>query len=125
MSLFYQKEIETMPRKELESLQLERLKKLVDYCIKNVPFYTKILGEKGITAEKIKSLSDAQYIPFTNKSDIREYYPYGLFAVPLNKIVRIHASSGTTGKPTVVGYTKRDIDNWSDCVARLCAAVGV
>ena len=123
--MFFQKDIETMPRKQIEELQLERLKYIVDYCIKNVPFYAKRLGEAGVTAEKIKSLSDIQYIPYTNKSDIRDNYPYGLFAQPLKNIVRIHASSGTTGKPTVVGYTKNDINNWSNCVARLCMAVGV
>ena len=123
--MFFQKDIETMPRKKLEELQLERLKHLVDYCAKNVPFYAKRLNEAGITPEKIKSLSDLKYIPFTNKSDIRDNYPYGLFAKPLKEIVRIHASSGTTGKPTVVGYTRNDLSNWSDCVARLCTAVGV
>jgi len=123
--LFFQKDIETMPRKELEALQLERLKHIVDYCYNNVPFYHKKLDEAGVSADKIKQLSDVQYIPFTNKSDLRDNYPYGLFAVPQKKIVRIHASSGTTGKPTVVGYTRNDINNWSDCVARLCMAVGV
>ncbi|MBQ4616858.1 MAG: phenylacetate--CoA ligase [Clostridia bacterium] len=114
-----------MPRKELESLQLERLKRMVDYCYNNVPFYHKRLSEAGVTGDKIKCLSDIQYIPFTTKADIRDNYPFGLFAVPQKKIVRIHASSGTTGKPTVVGYTRNDINNWSDCVARLCMAVGV
>ncbi len=123
--MFFQKDIETMPRKELEALQLERLKHIVDYCYNNVPFYHKRLSEAGVTGDKIKCLSDIQYIPFTNKSDIRDNYPFGLFAVPQKKIVRIHASSGTTGKPTVVGYTRNDINNWSDCVARLCMAVGV
>ncbi|MBQ3094225.1 MAG: phenylacetate--CoA ligase, partial [Clostridia bacterium] len=123
--LFFQKDIETMPRKELEALQLERLRHIVDYCYNNVPFYHKTLTEAGVTADKIKVLSDIQYIPFTNKTDIRDNYPFGLFAVPQKKIVRIHASSGTTGKPTVVGYTRNDINNWSDCVARLCMAVGV
>lgn len=123
--MFFQKDIETMPRKELEALQLERLRRIVDYCYNNVPFYHKRLDEAGVTGDKIKTLSDIQYIPFTNKSDIRDNYPYGLFAVPQKQIVRIHASSGTTGKPTVVGYTRRDIDTWSDCVARLCMAVGV
>ena len=123
--MFFQKEIETMPRKEIERLQLERLRHQVDYCIKNVPFYAKRLGEAGVTAEKIKTLSDVKYIPLTTKADIRDNYPYGLFAVPMKEIVRIHASSGTTGKPTVVGYTRRDLDNWSDCVARLIRAVGV
>ncbi len=123
--MFFQKDIETMPRRELEALQLERLRRMVDYCYNNVPFYHKRLDEAGVTADKIKCLSDIQYIPFTNKSDIRDNYPFGLFAVPQKEIVRIHASSGTTGKPTVVGYTRNDINNWSDCVARLCVAVGV
>ena len=109
--MFFQKDIETMPRKKIEELQLERLKYIVDYCIKNVPFYAKRLGEAGVTAEKIKSLSDIQYIPYTNKSDIRDNYPYGLFGAPMKDIVRIHASSGTTGKPTVVGYTRNDINS--------------
>lgn len=123
--MFFQKDIETMPRKDIEALQLERLRHVVDYCYNNVPFYNKRLSEAGVTADKIKVLSDVQYIPFTTKDDIRDNYPFGLFAVPQKKIVRIHASSGTTGKPTVVGYTKNDINNWSDCVARLCMAVGV
>lgn len=122
---FFQKDIETMSRKELDALQLERLKWIVDYSIRNVPFYAERLGKAGVTAEKIKSLSDIQYIPFTTKADIRDNYPYGLFGAKMKDIVRIHASSGTTGKPTVVGYTKNDINNWSDCVARLSAAVGV
>ncbi|MEG1551670.1 MAG: phenylacetate--CoA ligase, partial [Oscillospiraceae bacterium] len=80
--------------------------------------------EAGVTADKIKSLSDIKYIPPTTKADLRDNYPFGLFAVPMKEIVRIHASSGTTGKPTVVGYTKNDLDMWSDCVARICAAAG-
>ncbi len=123
--MYFQKDIETMPRKELEALQLERLRHIVDYCYNHVPFYNKKLSEAGVTADKIKTLSDVQYIPFTTKADIRDNYPFGLFAVPQKKIVRIHASSGTTGKPTVVGYTQNDINNWSDCVARMCVAVGV
>ncbi len=122
--MFFQKEIETMNRKELEALQLERLKWTVDYCYKNVPFYTKKLDEAGVTADKIKSLSDIKYIPPTTKTDLRDNYPFGLFAKPMREIVRIHASSGTTGKPTVVGYTKHDLDLWSDCVARLATAAG-
>lgn len=113
-----------MNRKDLEALQLERLKWTVDYCYKNVPFYTKRLDEAGVTAEKIKSLSDIKYIPPTTKADLRDNYPFGLFAKPMREIVRIHASSGTTGKPTVVGYTKHDLDLWSDCVARLATAAG-
>ena len=122
--MFFQKEIETMSRKEMDALQLERLKWTVDYCYKNVPFYTKKLDECGVTAEKIKSLSDIQYIPPTTKADLRDNYPFGLFAQPMKNIARIHASSGTTGKPTVVGYTKNDLDHWSDCMARIVAAAG-
>lgn len=113
-----------MPRVELEALQLQRLKWTVDYCIKNIPFYRNRLEKAGVTAEKIKSLSDIQYIPYTTKEDIRDTYPFGLFGKPLKEIVRIHASSGTTGKPTVVGYTQSDLDMWGDCVARLCTSVG-
>lgn len=122
--MFFQKDMETMPRKDIEKLQLERLKWLVGYCIDNIPFYNKRLAEAGVTPEKIKSLSDIQYIPYTTKADIRDTYPFGLFGQPMKKIVRIHASSGTTGKPTVVGYTKKDLDTWSDCMARLCVAAG-
>ena len=122
--MFFQKDIETMPRKKIEEIQLERLKWLVDYCSNNVKFYHDRLEKAGVTAEKIKTLDDIQYIPYTTKDDIRDNYPFGLFGQPVKKIVRIHASSGTTGKPTVVGYTKNDIENWSDCMARLCMAAG-
>lgn len=122
--MFFQKDIETMPRAEIEKLQLERLKRLVKYCMDNVPFYNKRLTEAGVSADKIKTLSDIQYIPYTTKADMRDTYPFGLFAVPIKKISRIHASSGTTGKPTVVGYTANDLDMWGDCVARLVTAVG-
>lgn len=126
IKVFFQKEIETMPRRKLEELQLERLRYTVDYCYNNVAFYHKKLGEAGITdGSKIKTLSDIKYIPFTTKEDMREYYPIGLSATAMKNIVRVHASSGTTGKPTVGLYTKNDIDNWSDCVARLSASAGV
>ena len=123
--MFFQKDIETLKRSEIEKLQLERLKETVKFCMDNVEFYNKRLTEAGVTADKIKTLSDIQYIPFTTKDDIRDNYPFGLFGKPMKDIVRIHASSGTTGKPTVVGYTKEDLDIWSDCVARICAAVNV
>lgn len=122
--MFFQKDIETMPRQKIEELQLERLKWLVKYCMDNIPFYNKRLTEAGVTADKIKCLEDIQYIPYTTKADIRDTYPFGLFGQPMKNIVRIHASSGTTGKPTVVGYTKNDIENWSDCMARLVTAAG-
>ena len=106
--MFFQKEIETMPRQKIREMQLERLKWTVAYCYENIPFYHKRLTEAGVTPEKIKCLSDIQYIPFTTKADIRDTYPFGLFGKPMKEIVRIHASSGTTGKPTVVGYTRHD-----------------
>ena len=93
---------------------------MVDYCYNNVPFYHERLGVAGITSgDRIKTLSDIQYIPFTTKDDIRDNYPFGMLAVPMRDIVRIHASSGTTGKPTVGAYTREDIENWSDFVARI------
>ena len=113
-----------MPREKLRELQLERLKWSVKYCYDNVPFYHKRLTEAGVLPEKIKTLSDVQYIPFTTKDDLRDNYPFGLFAVPMEQIVRIHASSGTTGKPTVVGYTREDLENWAERVARVTYAAG-
>lgn len=122
--MFFQKELETMSRKQIEEIQLERLKYTVNYCYTNVPFYKKKLDDAGVTPDQIKTLDDIRRIPPTTKADLRDNYPFGLFAVPMKEIVRIHASSGTTGKPTVVGYTKHDLDMWSDCMARLCAAAG-
>ena len=123
---FFQKDIETMPRRDIEALQLERLKETVAYCYKNIPFYHEKLTAAGVNdGSKIKQLSDIQYIPFTTKDDFRDNYPFKMAAVPMRDIVRIHASSGTTGKPTVGVYTKEDIDIWSDCVARVAAAGGV
>ncbi len=120
----FNKEMECMSRKDMEALQLERLKALVDYCEKNSEFYAKRLEKAGVTADKIKCLSDIEYIPYTTKNDLRDTYPFGMFSVPMNKIVRLHASSGTTGNPTVVGYTREDLDNWSEQVARLAMAAG-
>ena len=123
---FFQKDIETMPRKELEALQLERLKNIVAYCYNNTKFYHDKLDAAGVgDGSKIKVLSDIEYIPFTEKSDFRDNYPLGLMAAPMKDIVRVHASSGTTGKPTVGVYTKEDVDVWSDCVARVAVAGGV
>jgi len=121
---FWQKDIETMHRAKLEELQLERLKHIVGYCYDKVPFYQARLEKAGVTPEKIKTLSDIQYIPYTTKEDIRDNYPFGLFACPQRDIVRYHASSGTTGKPTVVGYTKNDLNMWSDVMARIVTAAG-
>lgn len=124
VTMMWEKDIETMSRKDLESLQLERLKNVVSRCYRQVPYYHKKLDEAGINPDKIKTLSDVQYLPFTTKADIRDTYPYGLFAVPMRDIVRIHASSGTTGKPTVVGYTRNDLEVWSNLIARLTTAAG-
>ena len=122
--MFWQKDLECMDRKKLEEIQLERLKWVVGYCYNNVPFYHSRLDQAGVTPDKIKTVEDIQYIPFTTKEDIRDTYPFGLFGTPLKNIVRIHASSGTTGKPTVVGYTRHDLDVWSDLVARITTAAG-
>lgn len=122
--MFFQKDAETMPRAKIREVQLERLRYTVRYCYENVPFYKKKLDDAGVTPDSIKTLDDIRRIPPTTKADLRDNYPFGLFAVPMKNIVRIHASSGTTGKPTVVGYTAHDLDMWSDCMARLCAAAG-
>ena len=122
----FQKDIETMPRKELEALQLEKLKWTVNYCYNNTAFYHKKLTDAGVfDGSKIKQLSDIQYIPYTTKDDFRDNYPFGMIGVPMKDVVRLHASSGTTGKPTVGVYTKEDLDGWSDCVARVAMAGGV
>jgi phenylacetate-CoA ligase len=122
--MFWQEDIETMPRADLEALQLKRLQELVAYVYANVPFYKKKLDGAGVKPDDIKTLSDIERIPVTTKEDLRDNYPFGLFARPMRDVVRIHASSGTTGKPTVVGYTKNDLDMWSDVVARLVCAAG-
>ena len=122
--MFFQKEIETLPRSRIEALQLERLKHIVSYAYDNVPFYRRRMDETGVKPKDIVTLSDVAKLPFTTKDDFRANYPYGLFARPMRDIVRIHASSGTTGKPVVVGYTKHDLDVWSDVVARFIVATG-
>jgi phenylacetate-CoA ligase len=123
--MIWEPEYETLSREELEQLQLERLQSTVNRVYMNVPFYRRKFDELGIDPEDIKSLDDLKRLPFTTKEDMRENYPYGMFAVPLREIVRIHASSGTTGMPTVVGYTKGDLKTWSNLVARILAAGGV
>jgi phenylacetate-CoA ligase len=116
---------ECMPREELEQLQLERLQATLNRAYKNVTCYRNKYNEQGIVPEDIQSLADLAKLPFTTKEDLRLNYPYGMFAVPLREVVRIHSSSGTTGKPTVVGYTKNDIRTWSNLVARFMVAAGV
>ncbi len=116
--------IETASRDEIAQLQLERLKWSVGHAYRNVEHYRKVFDGAGVHPDDIRELSDLARFPFLNKSDLRDHYPFGLFAVPRHKVVRIHASSGTTGKPTVVGYTQRDIDTWAGLVARSIYAAG-
>lgn len=117
-------EYETMPREALEAIQLRRLQTTLSRAYTTVPFYRQNFDEKGITPSDIRSLDDLHQIPFTTKQDLRDNYPFGMFAVPMDNVVRIHASSGTTGQPTVVGYTARDIDTWAELMARSLAAGG-
>ena len=121
----WQPEIETMPREELRKLQSERLVWQVKRMYENVELFRKRMDEKGLTPDDIKSVDDLSKLPFSYKQDLRDYYPYGLFAVPMTDIVRVHASSGTTGKKIVVGYTEKDLEDWHDGVARMMAAIGL
>ncbi len=118
-------ENETKSRKELEEIQLSRLKWQVAYAYEHVPFYTRQLDSVGVKPSDIRTLKDLSKIPFTMKTDLRDHYPTGLFAVPNNKIVRYHGSSGTTGKPIMVGYTRGDMENWTEMCARMATAAGV
>ncbi len=120
----YYSEAETYSREKLHELQSERLIKIVKSCYENVPFYKAKFDEIGLKPEDIKSIDDITKIPFTVKQDLRDTYPFGLFAVPKEELARIHASSGTTGKQTVVGYTKGDLDRWAECTARSLVAAG-
>lgn len=112
-------------RKKIEDIQLERLRHMACKAYENVPFYKKRFDESGIKPEMIKSLSDLKNLPFTTKEDLRDNYPFGLFAEPMKNVVRLHASSGTTGKPVVAGYTKGDIEVWSEAIARIVTAGGI
>ncbi len=120
---FHQEEIETMPRAELEALQSERLVAQVARMYENVPLFHKRMDEKGLKPADIKGIQDLHKLPFSYKQDLRDEYPYGLFATPMKEIERVHASSGTTGKQIVVGYTKKDLADWADCVARMMVAL--
>nr|WP_330377312.1 hypothetical protein [Cellulosilyticum ruminicola] len=121
---YWQKE-ETMSLEEKRALQGERLIKTVNRVYNNVPFYNKKMKEIGIEPGDIKGIDDLKNLPFTTKQDLRDHYPYGLFAAPMKEVVRIHASSGTTGQPTVVGYTKNDIKMWQDVFGRCAIAYGL
>ena len=123
--MIWNKKMETLPRKQLEQIKIERLQSALNRAYKNVPFYHRMFEQQGIVPEKIGSVADLAHIPFTTKEDLRNNYPYGMFAVPLRDIVRIHASSGTTGKPIVVGYSVNDMRHWAEVVARIMAAGGV
>jgi phenylacetate-CoA ligase len=122
---YFNEEFETLPRPALEALQLKRLQAVVSLVYDNVPFYRRSFEAAGIRPADVGSLADLRRLPFTTKQDMRDSYPYGLFAAPMEEIVRIHASSGTTGKPTVVGYTRKDIENWADLMARTFVTAGV
>ncbi len=121
----YNRNIETMPEKKMKELQLERLKWSVRHAYDNVPFYKKKYDEAGFHPDQLKSFDDMRRVPFLKKQDMRDNYPFGLFAVPLSKVVRVHASSGTTGNATVVGYTKNDLEVWAEVVARSLSSYGV
>ncbi|MDH7491523.1 MAG: phenylacetate--CoA ligase [Methanolinea sp.] len=122
--MFWDEKYETLPKKDLKRLQLKRLKKTL-VQVQNVDFYRRLFKDAGIRPEDIKSLDDVRKLPFTRKQDLRNGYPFGFFAVPLTKVVRIHTTSGTTGKPTVVGYTKKDLRTWAGLIARNMTMVGL
>lgn len=122
-SPYFNPEIETMPRQQLEQLQLERLKATVAHAM-NSPFYQEKFKELGITPDDIQTLDDVKRLPFTTKEDLREHYPFGLASVPLKDCVRLHSSSGTTGNPTVVLHTQKDLEEWANAVARCLWMVG-
>jgi len=122
--LIFNEKLETLERSQMEELQLNELQKTVERAYNHVAFYKDKFDELGITPKDIQSLEDVRKLPFTIKKDLRANYPYGLFASPMEDIIRLHASSGTSGKPTVVGYTRNDIDNWGEIVARSITAAG-
>ncbi len=122
--MIYDVEYETMPREALEAIQLRRLKTTLERVCATVPFYRERMAAAGIQARDIQTLEDVKHIPFTTKQDLRDNYPFGMFAVPMDTVVRIHASSGTTGQPTVVGYTARDVNTWATLMARALVAGG-
>lgn len=123
--MIYNEEFETLPREVLETLQSKRLQQAVQRVYHTVGFYKKAFDKAGVNPDDIETLSDIRRLPFTTKQDLRDNYPFGLFAVPMSSIVRLHASSGTTGRAIVVGYTKRDIDTWSELMARCFVAAGL
>ena len=121
---YWNEQIETASREQLDKMQLERLQKTVKHVYDNVPLYRERMDAAGIKPEDVKTLDDITRLPFTSKQDLRDTYPYGMFAVPMDDVVRLHASSGTTGKQIVVGYTENDLDIWNDICARALVAAG-
>lgn len=122
--MYFQPEIETLPLRQLRALQNERLQQLLGYLYQQVPFYRQQWHEKGIDISNIRTVEQLHKLPFTKKYDLRDHYPFGLFAVPMHEVIRIHCSSGTTGKPTVVGYSRKDIEVFAEVNARSLAAAG-
>jgi len=123
--MMFETDKETLPRDDLEALQLRRLQNTVERCYNTVKFYREAMDELGVKPHHIQSLADVRHLPYTKKEQLRDNYPFGMFAVPMDQVVRLHASSGTTGKPTVVGYTRRDIETWGGLMARSLAAAGM
>ena len=124
MANYYQKEIETMPYDQLRALQNERFMKQIKHVWDNVPYYRQKMEEKGVSIDDIQSIDDLPKLPFLTKADLRDAYPYGLMGKPLSECVRIHSTSGTTGKRVVAFYTQHDVDLWEDCCARAIMAAG-
>jgi len=123
--MIYSREFEVMPREDLEQLQIERLQATLNRVYRNVAFYKHVFDESNVAASEIRSLDDMRRLPFTSKDDLRRSYPYDMFAVPLRDVVRIHTTSGTTGKPIVMGYTKNDLSIWASLIARILTAAGI
>ena len=121
---YYQKEMETMPLEEMQALQSEKLVRQVHHVYENVPYYRALMDEKGVTPDDIHGIEDLHKLPFLSKADLRDAYPYGLLGKPLNECVRIHSTSGTTGRRVVAFYTQHDVDLWEDCCARAIVAAG-
>src|SRR5262252_9702159 len=122
--MIWNREAETAPRSAMRALQSERLQKACTWAAERVPFYRDAFAAAGVDAGAIKSVEDLRRLPFTHKSHLRDHYPWGLFAVPRSELIRVHASSGTKGKPTVVGYTREDLDVWREVMARAMTAAG-
>ena len=122
---YFSPDVETMPRKQLQRLQFDRLRRVLHHAYANVPHYRRGFDSAGVSPFELRGLGDLRRFPFTSKADLRDNYPFGLFAVPREMLIRLHASSGTTGKPTVVGYTAADLANWALLMARSLVAAGV